>query len=310
MTTPIRIGVVGLGKIATDAHLPAIDASDDFDLAFLVDPTNGSDGSVPVFGSLDGALDAAVQFDAVVLCTPPQVRTELCERLSFVQCAILLEKPPLASPGAARLVKAQAHRSNQPVFAAWHSRFAAQMPAAMEWARTRRLKRGCIVWRENPAKWHPKQAWLWQPGGLGVFDPGINALSMLTALFPQSWSVSSACFRVPENAQTPVAAEFELLGDGPKVDVTFEFHDSDDEIWSIRLEAEDGGVLELVDGGAAMSVNGELAGHASANEYEGVYRRFAELVRSQRTDFDISPLEIVADAFLIARHERVGPIIG
>ncbi|HCN91966.1 Gfo/Idh/MocA family protein [Hyphomonas sp. UBA5107] len=310
MTTPIRIGVVGLGKIATDAHLPAIDASKDFDLAFVVDPSSDFDSSAPVFSSLDGALHSAVQFDAVALCTPPQVRTELCERLSLVRCAILLEKPPLASPGAARLVKARARWSNQPIFAAWHSRFAAQMPAAMDWARTRRLKRGRIVWRENPAKWHPDQAWLWQPGGLGVFDPGINALSMLTALFPQPWSVSSARFRVPENVQTPVAAEFVLLGDGPKVDVNFEFHDSDDEIWSIYLEAEDGGVLELVDGGASISVNGEPVGHAPAGEYEGIYRRFAELVRSRQTDFDISPLEIVADAFLIARHQRSGLITG
>tara|TARA_R110000765_G_scaffold381330_4_gene472580 strand:- start:618 stop:1550 length:933 start_codon:yes stop_codon:yes gene_type:complete len=309
MTTPIRIGVVGLGKIATDAHLPAIEASEDFELAFLVDQQSCSNSSAPVFCSLDSALDAAVQFDAVALCTPPQVRTELCEKLSLVQCAILLEKPPLASPGAARLVKAKALRSHQPIFAAWHSRFGAQMPASMEWARTHRLKRGRIAWCENPAKWHPNQAWLWQPGGLGVFDPGINALSILTALYPQSWSVSSAHFRVPENAQTPVAAKFELLRDCARVDVAFEFHDSDDEIWSIRLEAEDGEVLELADGGAAMSVNGDPADHASTNEYEGVYRRFAELVRSRQTDFDISPLEIVADAFLIARHERVGPIV-
>lgn len=308
MMNPIRIGVVGLGKIAMDAHLPTIAESLDYELAFLVDRHADASGVVPTFSSLDSVLEADLPFDAVALCTPPHARLELCERLVGLPCAILLEKPPFASVSAAKYVREQALLSKQPIFAAWHSRFAAQMSSAMAWARIHPLKRGTIVWRENPVKWHPGQTWLWQPGGLGVFDPGINALSMLTALYPVSWTVRDPRFKVPSNSQTPIAADFELMVSSATVQVSFEFHNSNDEVWLIRLEAIDGEVLELSDGGAALSVNGVSVENVSTSEYIGVYRRFGELVRSRQTEFDISPLEIVADAFLLAKHERVTPI--
>ena len=44
-----------------------------------------------------------------------------------------------------------------------------------------------------------------QPGGLGVLDPGINALSILTALIPTPLSVTSARFHIPSNCATPIA---------------------------------------------------------------------------------------------------------
>jgi hypothetical protein len=48
-----------------------------------------------------------------------------------------------------------------------------------------------IVWHEDVRKWHPGQQWIWEPGGFGVFDPGINALSIATRIFP----ASSSCAR-------------------------------------------------------------------------------------------------------------------
>jgi D-galactose 1-dehydrogenase len=41
-----------------------------------------------------------------------------------------------------------------------------------------------VIWREDVRVWHPGQDWIWQPGGLGVFDPGINALSIITHILP------------------------------------------------------------------------------------------------------------------------------
>ncbi|MFX5656779.1 hypothetical protein ABTE24_21610, partial [Acinetobacter baumannii] len=43
-----------------------------------------------------------------------------------------------------------------------------------------------VIWREDVRHWHPDQEWIWQPGGLGVFDPGINALSIVTEILPQA----------------------------------------------------------------------------------------------------------------------------
>ena len=36
------------------------------------------------------------------------------------------------------------------------------------------------------ARWHPGQEWIWQAGGFGVFDPGINALSIVTRILPRA----------------------------------------------------------------------------------------------------------------------------
>ena len=37
-------------------------------------------------------------------------------------------------------------------------------------------------------------------------------------------------------------------------------------------------------------------------EYEGIYRRFAELLDARRSDMDAAPFQLVADAFLVGRR--------
>ena len=51
MDKRIRIGVVGLGKIAQAEHLPAIARNPDFELAFVVDRAVRLDLAVPSFSS-------------------------------------------------------------------------------------------------------------------------------------------------------------------------------------------------------------------------------------------------------------------
>lgn len=305
---PIRIGVVGLGKIAKAEHLPAIARNPDFELVFIVDRHLIDDGNIPAFKTLAAALKSDIQFDAIALCTSPQPRFDLCGMLFDYPCAVLLEKPPLASPNEARAIRREANSRGIKLFAAWHSRFAPMMAQAREWVQTHELKSGSIEWRENASKWHPGQTWLWQPGGFGVFDPGINALSILTALYPRVWTVQDPHFRTPANAHTPVSADFVLRGDGAGIDVSLEFHHTDEEVWNMKFEATDGDTLELFDGGAAISVNrGKKLSGRTPHEYDSVYAHFADLIRAGKSDMDITPLEIAADAFLLARSTIVAP---
>lgn len=305
---PIRIGVVGLGKIARDQHLPAIRRSPDFDLAFVVDPVSSPDEEIPVFPTLDAVFEAGLSFDAVAVCTPPQPRMELCRKLLEGPCALLLEKPPAQTLAAAESIRDLANARAASLYAAWHSRHSPHMEMAKDWARRHALRSGSIEWRENAAKWHPGQGWLWQAGGFGVFDPGINALSILTALYPINWEVRSPVFRIPANARTPIAADFELAGGTASLNVAFEFHSEAEEIWTIRLVAENGDVLELSDGGATLSIGGRQAPPADVSEYDGVYQHFAGLVRAGKSDFDLAPLAIVEQAFGKARMIRTDAI--
>ena len=56
----IRIGLVGLGKIARDQHLPVIDQSKDFELAAIASH-DGALAGVPCFSSLDALLRADIE---------------------------------------------------------------------------------------------------------------------------------------------------------------------------------------------------------------------------------------------------------
>src|SRR4029434_2254368 len=84
-----------------------------------------------------------------------------------------------------------------------------------------------VEWKEEVRRWHPGQRWIWQPGGLGVFDPGINALSMVTSLVPRALFVTTAVLHVPANLQTPIAAELVLAdGAGAVIEVELDFREA------------------------------------------------------------------------------------
>ena len=96
------------------------------------------------------------------------------------------------------------------LFATWHSRFAHAVAPARAWLDGRTVRSARISWKEDVRHWHPGQAWIWQPAGFGVFDPGINALSILTEILPGAFMVREATLTFPENRDTPIAA---TLGD-------------------------------------------------------------------------------------------------
>ncbi len=116
----------------------------------------------------------------VSICTPPQAHFEAALTSLRAGKHVMLEKPPAATTRQIALLAEEAARRNLTLFQTWHSRFAAGVDAAREWLRTRKLVSGRIIWKEDVHHWHPGQKWIWEPGGFGVFDPGINALSVLT----------------------------------------------------------------------------------------------------------------------------------
>ena len=94
-----------------------------------------------------------------------------------------------------------------------------------------------IVWHEDVHKWHPGQQWIWEPGGFGVFDPGINAFSIVTAIFPGALFVRSAELSFPQNAETPIAAEIVFASeaaDGP-LHCSLDWRRTEGEEWTIDV---------------------------------------------------------------------------
>jgi D-galactose 1-dehydrogenase len=309
MSRIYQVAVVGLGKIAGDQHLPAIAGSARFALAASVDWHRDGVG-VPHFRSLDALLASGLALDAVALCTPPQVREALAREALQAGLSVLLEKPPAASVDAlAALGRHAATAGQRTLFAAWHSRYAPLVDAARAWLAGRLVIGGRIDWREDVRRWHPGQRWLWQAGGLGVFDPGINAFSILTALLSPPLRVTEATLDVPANAETPIAAQLALDGGGARIDATLDFLETRQQAWEIVLDTACGHRLRLADGGTRMQVDDGPERSAPSAEYPALYARFAELLDAGTSDADGAPLALVSEALARGIVRRVPPFI-
>ena len=111
-----------------------------------------------------------------------------------------------------------------------------------------------IVWREDVRVWHPGQAWIWQPGGLGVFDPGINALSIVTHILPKPVFLTTATLEFPENRDAPIAASLSFSNaDKLKVEAVFDWRQTGKQSWDIVAETA-AGQMVLSEGGAKLSI--------------------------------------------------------
>jgi hypothetical protein len=161
-----------------------------------------------------------------------------------------------------------------------------------------------ILWHEDVRKWHPGQRWIWEAGGFGVFDPGINAFSIATKIFPGTLLVRSADLHFPEDAQTPIAAEIEFassVADGP-LHCSFDWRRVEGEEWTIIVRTADGREVRLENGGSRLSIDGEHQPTDGIGEYPDIYRQFIELIDEQRSHVDVVPLCLVADCLLVGRR--------
>jgi predicted dehydrogenase len=303
-----RIAIVGLGKIARDQHLPSIAKNPDFELAAIVSRNAELEG-VDHFTMLDEMLAARPDIDTVALCTPPQVRRQYAEAAIRAGRHVLLEKPPGATVAEVDWLKQLAAEHSVTLFATWHSRYAQGVEPARNWLADKAIQSVEIVWREDVRRWHPGQDWIWTPGGMGVFDPGINALSILTHILPAPVLVTGATLEVPENRQTPIGAKIDFVSvTGHKVTADFDWRQEGPQTWNITVRT-DAGLLELSSGGDVVRLDGETIVSGDDTEYDGIYTRFAQLLADGKSDVDISPLQLVADAYMLGEVCKVEAFI-
>lgn len=286
----LSIGIVGAGKIARDQHLPAIAAEPGLRLAGIADPAGGD------FVDLAAMLRALPGLEAVAICTPPAVRLPLALAALRAGKHVLVEKPPTATLSEFEALTAAA--AGRTLFAAWHSRFNRAVDHVRAILADEEVIRFDIVWKEDVRRWHPGQDWIWRAGGFGVFDPGINALSILTEILPQPAFVTAAELEFPANRETPIAARLEF-GNGS---AAFDWRQEGRQTWTITLATASGRTIELTDGGTRASIDGRPAVEGRDAEYPAIYRRFLTLIADRASDADPAPLRLVADAFMLGKR--------
>ena len=301
--TAKRLALVGVGKIARDQHLPALARSDAFELVAAVN-RDGPLADVSSFADLTSMLESGIQVDAVSLCTPPSCRYELARMALDAGLHVMLEKPPAATVTEVHDLEARAREHGRTLFATWHSREASGVEPARAWLSERVIESVTVTWKEDIRVWHPGQHWILQAGGMGVFDPGINALSILTRILPGRLTLQSATLDFPNNCQSPIAAEMLMShAAAARVAASFDFLYTGTPCWNIEVRT-DRETLLLTQGGHQMYLDETPHVAGTDQEYARLYQRFSELIASGARDVDTKPLQLVEDALMIGRRQE------
>lgn len=294
----MKVALVGIGKIARDQHVPAIAASPDWQLAATVSRAGSVEG-VESFTDFAAFLAARPDVPVVSICLPPQPRFAYAAAALAAGRHVMLEKPPGQTLAEVQALAAHAAARGVALFATWHSRMARGVAPARAWLAGRKVTAAHIAWREDLRRWHPGQTWVFEPGGMGVFDPGINALSILTEILPGPVHLTAAELEIPANRQAPIAARLTFSGG---VTADLDWRQEGPQTWDIAVETACDHRLVLHDGGARLAIDGTVVAEGPNREYPGLYARMSDLVRQGRSEVDLAPMVHVADAMTLGRR--------
>ncbi|MBB4041673.1 D-galactose 1-dehydrogenase [Microvirga flocculans] len=307
--TAHRIGIIGLGKIAQDQHLPVIGANPNFELLAVSSQRGLSHRDARHTFQDYRELLKLPELEAVSICTPPQVRYAIAREALLAGKSVLLEKPPAATLSELEDLRRLAARTGRVVFTTWHAQYNKAVKEARKALAGWSVRRLLVTWKEDVRHWHPGQQWIWQAGGFGVFDPGVNALSIVTRIMPEPVFIKTADLSFPSNRDAPIAAALTFAmnhGEGD-LQAVFDWRQTGPQSWDIEVETEAGLILKLSQGGSCLEIGGRLVVKEEPAEYEGIYRRFDALLNARQSEIDDAPFRLVADAFMIGRRVQVEP---
>jgi len=299
-----RIAIIGLGKIAQDQHLPVVEKNGEFEIVAVVSSRQGYK-QVPAFKKPAELFASGIRLDAVSLCMPPEPRFAIARDALDAGLHVLMEKPPTPTLGELEAIERHAAQRKRILFTTWHSQYNAAVDEAKRLLAGKTVSKLFVHWKEDVRHWHPGQEWIWEPGGFGVFDPGINAFSIVTKILPEPIFVDACTLETPSNKATPIAAQvrFKPSWNGEaELRAELDWRQTGEQTWNISVATTDGTELELRKGGAELHVNGRQSIAKPPAEYEGIYEHFAELLKSGRSHVDEAPLLLVSDCIMIGRH--------
>lgn len=304
--SPIAVAVVGFGKIAEDQHVPAICQNPRFVLAAVVESRRSGPAGIPQFASLDDLASSGLAVDAVAVCTRPVDRFRGAATAMAHGYHVLLEKPPALGISQANALKRMADVAGLTLFATWHARENSAVDEARAWLQDKQIDRFEINWLEDVQKWHPDQDWIWQPGGFGVFDPGINALSILTSIVPEPLWPTHVRLHAAKGVSMPQRADIRFSSRRSQDCgiACFDWSPVTEEKWEITIYTPEG-QAEISSGGSHLRINGLPVRVLFRPEYHRVYDRFAALIDGRLSEVDLRPLELVVDCFAIGELSQI-----
>jgi predicted dehydrogenase len=191
MTEKLRIGMIGLGGIATRSHLPALAARSDVVVqagaeidTYQSDRTRQRFGIPKVYRAYQEMLDQE-QLDAVYVCLPNALHYRAASAALQHGLHVFCEKPMGVCVQEAEDLAEQAEHAGLVLMPGYYLRFQEHFVRARELLENRRLGKilqvhASAVYSGPYRGWDPKSDWYFDPRSGGVlYDWGSHLLDLL-----------------------------------------------------------------------------------------------------------------------------------
>src|SRR3954447_10518477 len=125
---PIKIAIIGFGKIAADQHVPSIQGNGRFEL--VASSSRSGQGIARTFTDWRELIREVEGLDAVAITTPPGPRYEIARECVLAGLHFLLEKPPTAGLAEIADLDCLAEGQQATLFTTWHAQHHPAVEAA------------------------------------------------------------------------------------------------------------------------------------------------------------------------------------
>jgi len=319
----LRIGVVGLGRVATSTHIPVLNVLDGVDVTACAETNMDRVSRVKEFLNLRNIFSdyhemyTSQLVDAVYICTPPH--THYDSTISAFQNGlhVLCEKPMGQSLEEAIKMNSLAQEKNLILMPGFKYRFNRNLQQAAQIIRNGLL--GTVIQIEatfmTPGpyiSWDPKSEWYLNPehGGI-IYDIGAHIVELVNMLVPDKITKIYAYatqgyyeYEIPTNVSCSFITESGITGT-----ITFGWRSSLDVI-KVSIYGTGGAIIVDLKSinyfNAGTDPKDRIFNYLRSAFLEGktVLKRIASIVKG--TEVSINDLE-QAKAFVKAVHDKTPP---
>src|SRR5436305_8458287 len=144
---PIKIAILGFGKIAEDQHVPSIAGNDRFEL--IATSSRSGHGVDPVFADWRELIRSIDGLEAVAITTPPGPRYDIARECILAGLHCLLEKPPTAGLAEINDLACLAKDQRITLFTTWHAQHNPAVDEAARLLAGKRVRSMSVRWHAN-----------------------------------------------------------------------------------------------------------------------------------------------------------------
>ena len=303
---PIGLGLIGLGTMG-QVHADALTAPDQVDLALraAADPRPGAAyGQIPVVGDYRALLERP-DIAAISIATPPSTHYPLAVAALDAGRHVLVEKPPTLTVEESRALIELASRRQRVLFMAFHARYHRAVEVARRELARREVRTVDIAFREYALNFHDPHGWIFDPeaaGGGVLMDSGINALSVLAWVLPNSeLRPTHARLSYDPAYRVEMAAEVDFsLGGRGAGRMEMDWLHRGPEVRTIGFGAGADSYVIDISRGQLVKNGAPVVDGDPLPEYRLLYRDFAAHLARGASSYSTTELEFIHETYRIA----------